>query len=111
MMVASTIVPRLTFSPWVARDANPRKELFPDLVSFQQMPKLADRRLIRHGLAAQINAHKLPHGMRVVQRLFDCRIRQVEPLLQTMQPQHAFDPHRWTSWVFGLKIDRLDRVD
>ena len=31
--------------------ANPRKQLLAQLVGFQEMPKLADRRLIRHGLA------------------------------------------------------------
>jgi hypothetical protein len=31
-------------------------------MNFQQMPKLADGRLIGHRLAAQINAHELPHG-------------------------------------------------
>jgi hypothetical protein len=89
--------------------ANPRKKLFTDLVRFQQMPKLADRRLVRHGLATQINAHKLPHGVRVVQRLFDRRIRQVEARLQTMQPQPTFDSDRWTPGAFGLGIDRLNR--
>ena len=38
------------------------KELFPDLLGFQQMPKLADRCFIRHRLATQINAHKLSQG-------------------------------------------------
>ena len=31
--------------------ADPRKQLLAQLVGFQEMPKLADRRLIRHGLA------------------------------------------------------------
>lgn len=49
---------------------NSDKELFSQLVGFQQMSKLADRRLIRDRLTAQINPHELPHGTRVVQRLF-----------------------------------------
>ena len=62
-----------------------RKELFPQLVRFQQMPKLADRRLIRDRFATQINAHKLPHGARVIQRVLHGRIREIEPLLQTVE--------------------------
>ena len=73
------------------------------------MPELADRRLVRHRLAAQINALKLPHGTRVVQCLFDRRIRQGEPLLETMPPQHAFDPDRRTPRAFAFRIDRLNR--
>lgn len=65
----------------------------PALMGFQQMPKLADRRFIRHRLTAQINADELPHGPRVVQRFLHGGVRQVEPLLETMAAQHAFDPH------------------
>jgi len=72
------------------------------------MPKLTDGRLVGHRLAAQIDADKLPHGARVVQRFFNRRIRQVKPLLQTMQSQHALNPHRWTARPLGLGIDRLD---
>ncbi len=41
---------------------DPGKELFPQLMRFQQMSKLADRRLIGHRLTAQINPDKLPQG-------------------------------------------------
>lgn len=88
---------------------DPRKEPFPQLVGFQQVAKFADRRLIGHGLAAQINAHELPQGTRVVEALFDGRIEQVEPLLQTMDAQHAFDAHRRTPSPLGLGIHRLNR--
>ena len=39
-----------------------RKELFAPLGGFQQMAKFAARRLIRHGRAAEINAHEWPPG-------------------------------------------------
>ena len=41
-------------------------------------------------------------------RFFDSWIGEVEPLLQTMEAQHAFDPHRWPPWPVGLGIDRLN---
>ncbi len=53
--------------PWVARYPPIAQRVVPQLVGFQQMPKLADRRLIRDRLATQVNAHKLPHGARVIQ--------------------------------------------
>lgn len=67
-----------------------RQELCPHLVSFQQMPKYTDRRLVRDRLTDQIN------GARVVQHLLDRRVRHIEPLLQTMEAQHALDAHRRT---------------
>lgn len=42
--------------------ADPCKELLPQVVRFQEMPKLADRDLIEHELAARINHDELPHG-------------------------------------------------
>ena len=38
------------------------KELFAQLVRFQEMPKLADRGLIGHGLTTQVNAYELAYG-------------------------------------------------
>src|SRR6202521_4742086 len=54
-MVASTHSFRLQVQ--VHRPQN----LFAQMVLFQQMPELAHRGLVRGRLAAQINAHKLPH--------------------------------------------------
>lgn len=71
---------------------DPCKERLAQLVGFQAMPKLADGHPIGYGLAAQINPHQLPHGARVVLRLFHVRIRQVELLLQTMQAHHGSIP-------------------
>ena len=87
---------------------DPRKALLAQLMGFQQMPKLTARRLVGSRLTPQITPHKLPHGARVIQRFLHRRIRQVEPLLQTMEPQHALDPHRWTARPVGLGIQRLD---
>src|ERR1019366_3931827 len=46
------------------------------------MAELAHRRLVRHRLIPQVNARKLAHHRRIVQRLLHRRVRQVEPLLQ-----------------------------
>src|SRR5207253_5211329 len=95
-MVASTIVPVVIRTPCACRCRfTCPQDLFPQLVFFQQVPELAHRGLVRHRLTAQINAHELPHHPRVVQRLFYRRVRQVEPLLQKVNPQHALYSHRW----------------
>ncbi len=80
-------------------------------MGFQQMSELADRGFIRHRFTAQINPDKLSHGAGIVEGLLHRRVRQVEPLLQTMQPQHAFDTHRRSPWAFGLGLDRLNDRD
>ena len=85
-----------------------RHEGVAPLVRFQQVPKFADRRLLRHGLAAQLNPDEVPPRPRVVQRLFDRRIRQSKPLLPTMQAPHAFDTDRRTPRACGLGSDGLD---
>jgi hypothetical protein len=50
--------------------AHPLEQPLPQLVLLQQMAKLAHRGLIRHRLPPQIDAHKLPHPHRIVQRFF-----------------------------------------
>jgi hypothetical protein len=56
---------------------------------------------------AKVDADEVTHRHRVVQRLFHGRVRQVEPLLQKVHPQHPLQPYRWTT-VAGLGIKRLD---
>ncbi len=84
------------------------QHLSAQLVLFQQVAKLAHRGLVRHRLLPQIDAHKLPQHRRVVQRLFHRRIRQVEPLLQKINPQHPLHSHRRPS-IAGLRIVRLNQ--
>src|SRR5215469_14742608 len=48
-------------------------------VLLEQMAEAAHRRLVRHRLAAEIDADQIAHGPRIVERLFRRRVRQVEP--------------------------------
>jgi hypothetical protein len=84
------------------------QDLFPQVVLFQQVPEITHRRLIRYRFRSQINARELPQGRRVVQGLFHRRVRQIEPLLQKINPQHLFQFFR-PSPVAGLGIVRLDQ--
>ena len=80
MMVASTIVPVVMRTPFACKCR----------------------------LRAQINARELAEHGGVVERLFRCRVRQVEPLLQEIDPQHLLQCFR-PSPVARLGIVRLDQ--
>jgi hypothetical protein len=53
------------------------------------------------------DADKLPHRHRLIQRFLGRRIRQVEPMLQQVQSQHALQANRRPA-VAGLRVARLD---
>src|SRR5215469_17691768 len=72
------------------------------------MAEAAHRRLVRHRLAAQIDADKTAHRRRIVERLLHRRVRQVEPLLQEVDAQHPLGPNRRAA-IARLGIDRLDQ--
>ena len=78
-----------------------------EVVLFQQMMELADRRLVGHGLVAEIDLREAAHHGQVVQRLFHRRVREAESLLQKVNPQHALDAHR-TASIAGLGTMRLN---
>jgi hypothetical protein len=83
MMVASTIVPVAIFSPFAARCRLHCVEQPPaQIVRFQQVAEAARRGLVRHRLVTEIGSDKAVHRLRIVQRLFHRRVRQVEPVLQ-----------------------------
>src|SRR6516164_4615138 len=84
------------------------KQLPAQIMLFQQMAEAAHCRLVRHRLAAEIDADKIAHRHRIVERLFHRRVRQVEPLLQKIDAQHPFDPNRRAA-IAGLGIERLDQ--
>jgi hypothetical protein len=77
------------------------------VVLLQQMPEAANRGLVRHRLAAQVDADEAAHRRRIIERFLDRRVGQVEPLLQEVDAQHPLDPDRRTA-VAGLRIKRLD---
>ncbi len=109
MMVASTMVPPATFSPREARWSFTRSNrAFAQIVPLQQVTEVQDRRLVRHRLATEVDADEPPHGQRVIQRLLRRRVRQIEPVLQEVHPQHPLQPDRRAA-VAGLGVERLDQ--
>jgi len=85
------------------------RDCLSQLMLLQKMPEFAHRGFIRRRLATQINANGLAHRERVIQRLCRRRIRQIEPLLQEIDAQHPFQPHRSTACAFVLWIRRIDQ--
>ena len=79
-------------------------------VLFEQMTKPHHCRLVRNRLASQVNAHERAHRQRVVQRLFHRRVRQIEPQLQAMNPQHSLET-RWRAPTSAryLRVKRFDQ--
>src|SRR5262245_28373618 len=74
------------------------------IMLLEQMAEAAHRRFVGHRLAAEIDPDKTPHRRRIVERLFDRRVRQVEPLLQEIDAQHPLDTDRRTTIArFGIK--------
>ena len=84
------------------------QNLFSQVVLFQQVAKLAHRGLVRHRLRSQINPRKLAQRRRVVQRLFHRWVRQIEPMLEKINPQHLLQLFRPPS-VARPRIVRLDQ--
>jgi hypothetical protein len=48
------------------------------------------------------------HRLRTVERVFDCRVRQIEPVLQEINAQHLLDPDRRAA-IARFRIERLDQ--
>src|SRR6266436_2092869 len=79
------------------------------IVLLEQMAEAAHRRLIRHRFAAEIDADKIAHCPRIVERLFHRRVRQVEPLLEEIDAQHPLHPDRRAA-IASFGIERLNQT-
>ena len=72
-------------------------------VRFQKMTELAQRCFIRHCFRHKVNACEFSHGIAVVDGIFGRWVRQIEPDLKQVHPQHLFDPHgRTTALSLGV---------
>jgi len=110
MMVASTIAPVATVSPLAAKLPLHLVEQPPaQIVLLEQVAETAHRGLVRRRFATEVDPDKkAAHRPRIVKRLFDRRVRQVEPVLQQIDAQHPPDINRRRATA-GLWIERLDQ--
>lgn len=79
------------------------KQSITQIMALHQVAELADRRLIRCRLFAQVDTHKLPHRAGVVQSFLGGRIREIEPVLQEVDTQHflyANRPAASARWIW-----------
>jgi hypothetical protein len=65
---------------------------------------------VRRLFLQKIDAHKLPESIAVVNGILNAFVRQIEPALQQIHPQHLFDSLRWAA-ALAAEIMRLDEVD
>ena len=94
-----------TFSPFAASAAALLEQLPAQIMRLEQMTEAAHRSLTRHRLATEVDAIKMPHRLRIVERLFHCRVGQIEPVLQEIDAQHPLDPDRRAAgWCSGSRI-------
>ncbi len=82
--------------------------LFSQIVLLEQVAEITDRGLVRHRFRAQVNPRELAQDRRVIERLFRGWVRQVEPLLQEINPQHLLQFFR-PSPIARLGIVQLDQ--
>src|SRR3984893_8510550 len=79
-------------------------------VLLQQVAEAQNRTLVRHHLVAQLNPRETPHRLAVVDRIFGLWVRQIEPLLQEINPQHLLQSQRLAT-LAGFGVVRFDQPD
>ena len=72
------------------------------------MTEAQDGGLVRHQVLAQLHPRKPAHRLAVVDRVLGLRVRQVEPLLQEIDPQHLLQSQRLAA-IARLRVVRLDQ--
>ena len=68
----------------------------------KQVEELAERGLVWHRLAAQVDAHESAHRELAIQRFFYPKVRQIEPLSQEVGLQHPTRPARLANGPCGV---------
>src|SRR6056297_2874971 len=78
--VASMVVPPRSSAPLSSRRADRLEDRFGQVVRFEQMAEVEDRRLVRDRIVAEFQSGKRPHRLDVVKRLLGAWIGQLIPL-------------------------------
>lgn len=79
----------------------------------QQMREAKQGSRVRHALDGQIDTDEIAHGLAVIDGIFQCLVGKRIPLLQEVDPQHAFQASgRPTALACRVrKVGRRQRVD
>src|SRR5712691_4611712 len=73
------------------------------------MPEPQNRALVRHYVIRQFHARESAHRLAVVDRILGLWVRQVEPDLQKIDPQHVIQPERLPPTT-RFRVMRLDQT-
>lgn len=72
------------------------------------MAEFADGGFVGGGLFPEINANELVHSAAIIQSFLCSRVRQVEPVLQEINAQHALNTDRSAPNSLRARVKRLD---
>lgn len=102
MMVASTMVPPCTISP-LALEAgfHISKDSLTNMVLLKKVPEFQQGRRIRNLFLVEINTHERPHGIDVINVIFNSNIRQIEPDLHEVYMKHRLNAFYETTTLSG----------
>ena len=87
--------------------ANFGKERGTQLMGFQQMTKVHQRRGIRNPFVTQVDPAELPENRNIVQDILTGHVAQVEPVGNAVHPQYPFQALRWPD-ITRLRVMRFD---
>ncbi len=76
----------------------------------QQVAELEDRRFVGNAILPEVEPHKAPHGLAVVERFLRPWVAQIEPLLQEIDAQHLLQSE-WRPTLARLGIMRSDPIE
>ena len=103
------MVPAFSSSRFSARHPpHHREELLRQLVALQHVPEVQDRGLIRDRILGQLHADEAADRLDIVDRVLRLGVRQIEPLLHEVQPQHPRQRQRRPAPT-GLRIMGRDQ--
>jgi hypothetical protein len=80
------------------------KEALAKVVGFEQVAEFQQRRGVGHALGREVDAGEVPHGLAVVDGVFERFVGQAIPLLEEIHPQDALQPNgRAAALALGIK--------
>jgi hypothetical protein len=66
-----------------------REDRFRQIVAFEQMAEVEDRRLVGNGIAPEVEPRERAHRLNIVKRFLGAGIGELIPLLQAINTQHC----------------------
>ena len=68
------------------------------------LSEFAQCRCVRYALFQKVQMHEFPHGIAVVDRIFQPLVREVVPCLKQVHPEHGLDPSRFAAFLVVVVI-------